>query len=74
MVTLSLSLNNSLEIRRYKPKALSDAEIWQTISDFAKSAELAKQAGSRFLFLHISIAIQQSILLFGLLQAMMVWR
>ncbi|OQS36141.1 NADPH-dependent 2,4-dienoyl-CoA reductase [Chromobacterium haemolyticum] len=32
-------------INFYKPRELSDADIWQTISDFARCARLAQQAG-----------------------------
>ncbi|WP_114153165.1 NADPH-dependent 2,4-dienoyl-CoA reductase [Chromobacterium haemolyticum] len=32
-------------INFYKPRELSDADIWQTIADFARCARLAQQAG-----------------------------
>ncbi|OHX16466.1 NADPH-dependent 2,4-dienoyl-CoA reductase [Chromobacterium amazonense] len=32
-------------INFYKPRELSDADIWQTIADFARCAKLAQQAG-----------------------------
>ena len=32
-------------INFYKPRELSDADVWQTIADFARCARLAQQAG-----------------------------
>ncbi|AXE35371.1 NADPH-dependent 2,4-dienoyl-CoA reductase [Chromobacterium phragmitis] len=32
-------------INFYKPRELSDADVWQTIADFARCAKLAQQAG-----------------------------